>query len=204
LSRRLALRVCVGVLVVGGAFGGDESAGAAGSKASTSSRDEYVEALIPVVTAEAADGDIVLSSDEASCAAAQYVQGFTLRRLRAVGSPAIVARERARTHFDFDRFGVTKAQEARIVGTAMWRCLGIARMLAIGFHARGADLSDASRECLEARFDEDPQAEQAYIEATIRDLSGRPRVMTKGLVRTAGILGDCLTIEEQEVLAPAR
>ena len=204
-TNRRRSSLVVGLLfatVAVGAYPG-EAAGAAATKASTFSRDEYVEALIPVVTAEAADDDVVLTASDASCAAAQYVDGFTLRRLRAVGSPTTVARERAKKRFDFTRFGVTKAQEARVVATAFWKCLGVARTLAIGFQARGSNLSDTSRECLQARFDADPQAENAYIEGTIRELTGRPRVMTEGLVRSGAILQGCLTAEEKDVLAPS-
>jgi hypothetical protein len=173
---------------------------AATTTRAASSRDAYVEALVPVVAAEAAADDISLSADEAACTAAQYVDGFGLRRLRSVGSPIAVARARAKPHFDFDRFDVTERHEARIVATAFWRCLGVGRMLAIGYETRGSALSAGSRACLDSTFDQDPAAADAFIEATVRQLTGRSRVLTDGLVRASAILHGCLTAEERALL----
>ena len=83
-------------------------------QASTASRDAYAKALIPVAEAVLADFGRA-SVDDHSCLADQYIQGYTLRRLRAVGGPAIVRREMLKDTFDLNRFDVTEAQQTRIL-----------------------------------------------------------------------------------------
>lgn len=137
------------------------------------------------------------------CVAEAYVNGFTLPRLRAVGSPAAVAKERAKRTFDFERFGMTKAQEARVVTAAQGGCLGVARVLGLGFQASGHVLSDTSQQCLTTQFATDAAADAAYLDASIRQVIGRPPRASAELLRAGAILGSCLTAAEQQVLRPA-
>lgn len=143
------------------------------------------------------DGDI-------RCVAEAYVNGFTLPRLRAVGSPATVAKVRAKQPFDFERFGLTKAQEARIVTAAQGGCLGVARVLALGFQSGGHALSESSLQCLTTQFRADRDAEAAYLDASIRQVIGKTPRPTAGLLRAGTILRTCLTAEEQQALQPAK
>ena len=149
---------------------------AATLQGSTYPRDAYVKALIPVVKEEFEEDGLTATAEDYGCLADMLVEGFTLRRLRAAGNPATVALQRRKDDLRSFGFGVTKAQETRIMGTAMSECLGVARILAIGTKARGVDLSQPSVECLQARFESDPKAAVAYIEGTIREANHRRRV----------------------------
>ena len=71
---------------------------------------------------------------------------------------------------------------------------------AFGLQTRGLTLSDASYACLDEEFAADPGAEDGYIEATVRELRDRPRVMTETLMRAGVILNSCLTEDEKQAL----
>ena len=170
---------------------------AATMQESTSSRDAYVKAMIPV--AEEVLSDFGRAGvDDYSCLADQYLQRFTLRRLRAVGSPATVRREMLKDTFDLNLFNVTEAQQTRILTTAVWECLGIGRMLGWSAQRRGVELSQSSIGCVQAKFDSEPKTEDAYIEAVIRRSLGKPKptVATEAAVRSGYIMLECLTPEE--------
>jgi hypothetical protein len=192
----------VGVLLVASSVGTCciATAEPASATASKYSQKEYATALAPVLAADAAHDGVMLTAADASCAADFYVQGFTLRRLRSIGSPTVVANEWAKEHPSYSLFGITKAEEAQIASTAFWRCLGIGRSLTLAFQSRGSKLSDTSAACLQSRFDADQKASDAYITAITRQLLGRPRVVTDGLVRSSIILQQCLTPAEQSFL----
>ena len=174
------------------------------ARSAGTTRGAYVTALIPVVRDEFAADGISVDDGDIRCVAEAYVNGFTLPRLRAVGSPATVAKVRAKQPFDFERFGVTKAQEARIVTAAQGGCLGVARVLAIGFQAGGHALSDSSQQCLTAQFAADAPAETAYLDASIRQVIGKAPQPSAGLLRAGAIIRGCLTPEEQQAIQPAK
>jgi len=127
------------------------------------------------------------------------VDGFTVRHLRRIGSPATVARLRSRSS-SVSLLGVPKAREARIVGTATWKCFGVGRTLALGFQTRGATLSAPSVACLSDEFQADPNAQDAYIEQTVRQLQGKMPELSSAMVRAGSILNRCLNADEKRVL----
>ena len=145
------------LLVVLAVCARSETSVASTIQASTASREAYVKAMMPLAEAALA-GTFSASVDDRSCYADQLVEGFTLRRLRAVGSPATVRRELLSDDADFDRFDITKAQVRRITATGLWECLGIGQMVDTGIRDRDAQLSQSSIECLDAKFDSDPKA----------------------------------------------
>ena len=166
-----------------------------------SSRAEYVDALTPVVEAEFRDDGLDAPPATYGCVAEGYVDGFTLRRLRAVGSPDVVARERSRRHFDFALFRVTRAQEARIVASSILGCLPVSQVLALGFETRAVELSPTSRACLDERFTADPAAAAVYGRNAVRLFLGKAPLLTDAMVRAGTILSECLTPEEQRAVS---
>ena len=171
------------------------------AKQGTYTAEDYAEALTPVVESEFAHDGLSGTPDDYACIARRLVLGFTVRRLRDVGAPALVAKERSKQKFDFVRFGVTPDQEKTIMATAMWKCLGVSRMLGLGFEARGLTLSAESRVCLDEKFAADPGAEKGYVEATVREVRRQPRVLTEKLGRAAVILSSCLTVDTKKALS---
>ena len=159
------------------------------------SREAYVNALVPVVEDEFVEDDLTVAPETYECVAEGYVDGFTLRRLRAIGSPAAVAKQRA-SHTSFARLGASRDQEARIVAQAILGCLPIGVLLKLGLQAKGKTLSDASAACITARFADDPEAADAYADASVRQALGKAPQFTAELARAGQLLAACLTPDE--------
>lgn len=194
-ARLLAASCVCAATVIGGV------ASPAVAKEPRFTRADHVEALVPVVEDEFVSDGLASTPTTYECVADRYVDGFSLSALRKVGTPSVVARERSRQRFDFERFGVTRAQEATIVATAIYGCLPISEILALGLDAEGVSLSTPSKACLDEAFAADPSAAEAFSDAALRDLTGRSRKMTSGLLRAGQILGECLTPEELQAVA---
>ena len=54
--------------------------------------------------------------------------------------------------------------------------------------------------CVSDEFQADPNAEDAYIEQTVRQLQGKVPELSSAMVRAGSILNKCLNADEKQVL----